>query len=176
MKTLRTNCFETNSSSTHAYSLNTLRDDSVKLTQTFITEDGIINATVTDLYTANNSLQGKLDFLVSAAFHLGNQPALDRIRKTVEDFTKAKLVIKKAKSYSSETIDDVQYVMSYADEDPEALDDILSDTLGKFSYEDYCDIETFRREFAIYTKSENTIKAFLFSNFSPIEEHTYYDG
>lgn len=177
MKTLRTNCFETNSSSTHAYSLNTLSNEDLKPTQTFIADDdGNISTQITDLYSVENSLPGKLHFLVSAAYHLGDQRAFDLIRQTVENFTKAKLVIRKPKNYREEEIPNVTTVMDYSGEKEADLDDILTDTLSKFSYDDYCDIGTFKREFAIYTKSENTVKAFIFSNFSPVEEHTYYDG
>lgn len=178
MKTLRTNCFETNSSSTHAYSLNTLRDENAKLTQTFIVDDsGKLEFTISDCSSVVNSLVGKVNFLFSAAYYIGDQAAFDRIRTTIENFTKATVVVKKPKSWREEEISNVAEVYKHgADENPEDIEDFLADIFGYFSREDYCDMPTFVREFKIYTKSENTIKAFIFSNFAPFEEHEYYDG
>jgi hypothetical protein len=177
MKTLRTNCFETNSSSTHAYSLNTLSNEDAKLTQTFIVDDsGKLEFSITECSSVENSLHGKASFLFSAAYYIGDQAAFDHIRSAIESFTKAKVVVKMQKSWRGEEILDITEVYKHEPDDEELVEEFLADTFSYFSREDFCGIETFIREFNIYTKSEKTITAFIFSNFAPFEEHTYYDG
>jgi hypothetical protein len=175
MKTTRSNCFETNSSSTHAYSLNTFKEESWKLSQTFIPdENNQIHVEISDLDNVENSMAGKLQFLVSVAYHKGDQHAFDRIKRAVKDFTNADLIVNKPKSWRDDTsILNVKAVNNILEDE---IRDYLDDTFNRFTREDYGSVDELILNFNTYTKSENSIKAFIFSNFAPFEKQEYYDG
>lgn len=174
MKTIRTNCFETNSSSTHAYSVSAPSDLSIKPMQTFVTEDGVVKVNLST-GEPSDSMLGKLSFLLSVAYYIGNQTAFDRVVKVAEDFAKIKLdvqgrIVKDGK-YVWDTITTVLPVEEDEDERNDALNDTFYSWTNEYGHDG---VDSFIEEVEKIWASEQSILVFVFSNLSPFHTESYY--
>lgn len=176
MKTIRTNCFETNSSSTHSFTVSAPTNLSLKPTQTFLADDDGIISVHLEAGDGDNSLKGKLTFLLATAYHMGNQAAYDRVVKVVEDFTK--LTVKATvKAWTGEVweTNEVTSVLSHDNE--EAMSEHIEDQYyswvrdyGHGSVEDFID------KVNKSVESEQAILVFIFTNHLPFDSEAHYDG
>ena len=89
MKTIRQNCFETNSSSTHSLTLHAPSSVARPTTTFLANEEGFIDVELDhDPSDGDGSMNNRLKFLLSFAYLTGNQKAFDQVKNIVETFTK----------------------------------------------------------------------------------------
>lgn len=200
MKTIRTNCFETNSSSTHSYTVNAPSDLSLKPAQTFVTEDGIVRVKI-NAGEPNDSLLGKLSFLLSATYFIGDQAAFDRVVKVAEEFAKVKLEISNREWVNSKWVEgpvtkvldhdvpaarkegdeeDYDYDDDYDDDDDDGSEHPAAETI-RDEYRSWVDeaghgnAGGFINEVRKIVQSEQAILVFVFSDIHPFGTETYYN-
>lgn len=186
MKTIRANCFETNSSSTHSYTVNAPSDLSLKPSQTFVTEDGIVRVTI-NAGEPSESLLGKLSFLLTATYFIGDQPGFDRVVSVAEEFAKVKLEITRKEWKDGKWVEGpVTKVMDYGDAvvtdedfDDDSVHPAAETIRDEFcSWVNECGHETaddFINEVSEIVESEQAILVFIFSNVLPFGTETYYN-
>jgi hypothetical protein len=189
MKTIRTNCFETNSSSTHSYTVNAPSDLSLKPAQTFVTEDGIVRVKV-NAGEPSDSLLGKLSFLLSATYFIGDQAAFDRVVKVAEEFAKVKLEISNREWVNGKWVEGpVTKVLDHGtpaareegdDDDDDGSEHPAAETIR----DEYCswvneagheNADEFINEVSEIVQSEQAILVFVFSDSHPFRTETYYN-
>jgi hypothetical protein len=174
MKTTRTSCFETNSSSTHAYTLDIPDLANRKPAYKFVDEELTFNLAISD-YLEGTPLS-KLRFILSLAHLAGCQAEFDRVIETFADegikitCTTTRRVPGKSCCETVETAE----VEQYEDEDERNV--ALEDELYKFTYNDDATIEEILEDMSrVYLTKEN-IKKFVLSDVNPFDSYTYYDG
>jgi len=190
MKTIRTNCFETNSSSTHSYTVSAPSDLSLKPAQTFVTEDGIVRVKI-NAGEPSDSLLGKLSFLLSATYFIGDQVGFDRVVKVAEEFAKVKLEITSRVWTNGEwvegpvtKVEDHGAAPAERDEDDEDYDDESSHPAAETIRDEYCswvneagheNADDFINEVLEIVQSEQAILVFVFSDIHPFGTEIYYN-
>lgn len=173
MKTIRTNCFETNSSSTHSITLCGVNlSNNQKPTMTFVKDAEIeIHVGCSD---PDSNVVGKLSFLLAYADTMADQVLFDRLIKVVEDFSGA--IIKPYKTeYNREA--KTWEKNAYLTVRSEAGD--LEDTFSEFIHSEYAhadgaDIQNTVEKHII--DSDEKLIIFLFSTHSAFDKQEYYDG
>lgn len=178
MKTIRTNCFETNSSSTHSFTIH--KADGVatlKPIQTFIPdENGLINVSLGSVDGDYSSMMNKLQFLLYYTFISGDNEKFQNVIKVVESFTKAKLKILKY-SYDYKTKVGTNTEITNAESTNKDLDEIIEDEfcqwIGDYGNES---VEDFKECADSWLENDQSILVFIFSGVSPFSSETYYNG
>lgn len=182
MKTIRFNCFETNSSSTHALTIG-FPLEFPKPEQKFIT-DQRFNLHESDF---QNSMYEKANFFLSYAFVLGNVDHFNRVVSVIKDFcgVNVEAYIEKwnADTRTRDTIEitpeSFKSLLLYSLETDEDLleelyeEEMFSYMIGDYGHSSVRDIvETVEPIISDYDKLQQVI----FSNLSIFEEHHYFDG
>lgn len=193
MKTIRTNCFETNSSSTHSITVNAKVDLAAKPIMTFLpNENGVIIANVGVNGDPESSMQDKLNFLLTFTYYTSDQKGFDLVKKTVEDFTKLPLTVE-AMNYSkergrfSESISVVrEYSASDVDEDAEdefgheecsdqpwfgTVNDEFYSYVSEYGHES---VDDFVAETRKILRSEQSVLVFIFTNHLAFAREAHY--
>lgn len=188
MRTIRSNCFETNSSSTHSITLHA-PGKIQEPTSTFLAnKEGFIDVELDADPSPDSNLKDKLEFLLSFAYEVGDQDAFDTVKRVVEDFTKIPLRIKadvwnkdsrKWESFETTKVNPEaeENYLKFKKGDKKALD-LTSDGFGSFINEDYghSDFRDLYDEWNKIVASDDMIKTFIFSNHHAFTETEYYDG
>lgn len=186
MKTIRTNCFETNSSSTHSLTLHSVNKDA-KLTTTFLPdENGGITTKIQDCSDLESTIQDRLSFLISWANFTGVQENFDRVVKVVEEFTKMKLTVQRqmlvdvpGKKYPERVWKEVTTVdpqnIANSDLDEDEFEELVSDEFYKFYIDEY-NKGSFAADANEIIKDEKLILLFIFSSSGGFSREIYYDG
>ncbi len=191
MKTIRQNCFETNSSSTHSLTLHAPSSVARPSTTFLANEEGFIDVSLTtDPSECESSMPDKLSFLLSYAYIVGDQSKFDQVKNVVETFTKIPIRAKinrwdyKERKNISET--DVQTVcqemaeIRATIEDKNEADKKVGKKCNSFDYfvGDYghSSMEDFMSEASKIFASDEMVLTFIFSNSGGFTSETYYDG
>lgn len=179
MKTIRQSVFESNSSSTHSYSIATLNPKN-PLDCTFIpNSNNEIHINLEDGPNASNATpQDKSALLLSFANITGDQELFDRVITVIELFTKAKVIT----SYSSYDRSLRKHVTTtpYTVVNVSDADSFNSNMEDNFS--DFCSdlghgsISEFVRAVKTLIVSDETIRTFIFSSNQGFIVESGYDG
>lgn len=177
MKTIRYNTYETNSSSTHAYTVNRLNRSNRPDLNIIPDDRGFIRLRLGEMTCATP--QDKISHVLKYANSIGDQDMFDRIRKTVEEFTGGKLLINsmvwKNNNYEEvelREVDNPKFDFDDEDSDFDLLDDewySYSSEYGHGSIREFCDVMT------EICSSEENLKIFIFSSKQGVEIESYYD-
>lgn len=173
MKTIRQNTFETNSSSTHAYSVNRLNKANRADTNIIPDENGEVKVNLSD--DSGSSPQSKLSLLLFYAYTVGDQEMFDRIVRVVENFSGARVaaVVNKWSGKSWQKNCPVTTVLA----DGSRTDDAMEDTFCSWTNESgHGSTEDFVSTMDEIGADDDTIKVFIFSSRQNINTETYYDG
>ena len=173
MKTIRQNTFETNSSSTHAYSVNRLVKTNRADTNIIPDEAGEVKIHLTD--DTGSSPQSKLTLLLFYAYTVGDQEMFDRIVRVVENFSGAR-VVASIKAWSGKEWKQTCPVVTVS-ADGSRTGDKMSDTFYSWTNESgHGSTEDFVSTMDEIGADDDTIKVFIFSSRQNISTETYYDG
>lgn len=165
MKTVRTNCFETNSSSTHSLTVTVALDLAIPYDMTFIPNAN--NEIVLDIFkedwdSAENTPQAKTQFLFAIARVFGDKDAFTRIVECVEEVTHAKLITLDRKK-GIFTVDDIKPVEIDKD-DEDRYNDYLHAEFNRFmspwSYDG--DVTALEKDLLSLVETKESIKSFIF--------------
>lgn len=183
MKTIRSNCFETNSSSTHALTIefpSVFRDVEMK----FIIDQEF------DLQESDftNSSYDKANFFLAYAYVTNNKNLFETVVNLIEQFCGIKVTcyinkwnsVEKTRDkvvITSESFDDLsETITSQSDEkliEELEEEDTFCYMLGEYGHDNVLDILEIVEPI---TKDEDKLLKIIFSNQSIFEEHSYYDG
>ena len=188
MKTIRGNCFETNSSSTHSLTVHAPSNLDLKPAATFLPdESGKISITIGQDTDYESCLQDKLNFALTFAHTLGDQEGYDRVVRVVESFTNIPLDVK-CRRYDSEAgkyvTEQVTSVVKHdlaedADEEEreEAASDEMEDMFGSYTGDyGHGSVSDFIEEGKKVIASDQSILVFIFSNHCGFSRESHYDG
>lgn len=180
MKTIRTNCFETNSSSTHSLTVNAPDRLDLKPTATFLPEDnGKINMVIGNDTDYESCLHDKLNFALTFAHSVGDQEGYDRVVNVVESFTNLPLNVTTRKYDSDKgeyVTTPVTSVMDHGD-DEDAINEEVEDTFGSYTGDyGHGSAEDFIEEGRKVIASDASILAFIFTNHGAFYREAHYDG
>lgn len=177
MKTIRKHVWETNSSSTNAYTVNKLRKEA-KLDTTFLVEDGKIELSSRD-DGADNNPRDKAAFILGYTVATGRKDNFDKVLGVISEMTGADV------SYKTWKYNQSSKEYEYTDpefpvfEDQESLVDAISDEyyeyVGSYDY-GHPDAEDFMKTIDEFLETEDGIKQFIFSSKQSITCEEYYDG
>jgi len=176
MKTIRTNCFETNSSSTHSFTVSAPTNLAIQPSQTFLpNSDGVI-AIQLGRDDPENSLRGKLKFLLTIAHDLGDQVAFDRVISVVQEFTKIPVKVSMNQwDGKAWQVNPVTAVKAY--KEGEDMTESIEDEYYAWTREyGHGSVGDFVAEAQKCLKDEQTILTFIFTGFSPFDSEAHYDG
>lgn len=195
MKTIRTNCFETNSSSTHSFTLCIPSKDKKRPTQTVLpNEEGIIQVPISSC-EGEGGVLSKIALLLSIAYYIGDQEGFDRVKKVVTDFTKLPVkAVLTERDYSTKpvtiTTSEVTKVKQYAEaavveDSDEYDDDEESSEMLDFISDDFCywtgeyghgSAKAFVEDSQEILNDEDRIMTFIFTNHQAYGTESHYDG
>ena len=163
MKTTRTNCFETNSSSTHSLTVFSAGAN-LKPIYNFVGDDaGEVHVKVGNVYDVDSTPIEKLGFLLTYASVTGSQELFDRVVKIAADFSKLTIVPDKAE-VEGEPLDEDEY------------EDVLSDDFYKFTNEyGHGSVEDFKSSVDEIIEDDASILAFIFGA-GGFDRTEHYDG
>ena len=177
MQTVRYNTYETNSSSTHAYTVDSLNRSNRPDLNIIPDDDGFIRIGFTEM--TESTPQDKIGHILNYANSIGDQEMFDRIRKTVEEFTSAKLLISTHiwKDRKYETVEDMREVfkpkLDLEDEDAlESLNDewySFANEYGHGGINEFCGV---MNEIG---RTEENLKIFIFSSNQGVHVESYYN-
>jgi hypothetical protein len=177
MQTVRYNTYETNSSSTHAYTVNSLNCSNRPDLNIIPDDDGFIRIGFTEM--TESTPQDKIGHILNYANSIGDQEMFDRIRKTVEEFTSAKLLISARvwKDRKYETVEDMREVsnpkLDLEDEDSlESLRDEWYSFACEYSHGGIAEFCEVMNEIC---RSEENLKIFIFSSKQGVGIESYYN-
>lgn len=175
MKTIRQHTFETNSSSTHAFTVNSIKD--CKPDTTFYSEDGTYNISLSYSNGENNP-KDKAGFLLHFAKVYGSEDMYDNILRVVGDFSKLNIVA------TRRYWDNDQRTYVTTEEKPEFVkydsDKNLYESIGDAFYEFTCEYghgsaKKFIDDMLNIVKSDENIIKFVFSSKQGFEIESYYN-
>lgn len=178
MKTVRYNTYETNSSSTHAYTVSRVNKNNRPDLNIIPREDGCIYVGFDQATEAVP--QEKIGHLLKYANDIGDQEMFDRVRKVVEEFTGATLKVSGAAYVDGKWVknEDFRKVTNpkFDFDDEDADWDGLTDNwysytceYGHGSVEEFCDV---MNEIA---RTEENLKIFIFSSNQGVHVESYYN-
>jgi hypothetical protein len=178
MKTVRYNTYETNSSSTHAYTVQSVNTKNRPDLNIIPDEDGFIRVGFTEATDAVP--QDKIGHILNYANSIGDQEMFDRVRRVVEEFTGAKLLVKTTMYVNKqwETVEDVcvvtnpKFDFNSEDEDWETLKDqwySYTCEYGHGSIHEFCDV---MNEIG---RTDKNLKIFIFSSKQGVGIESYYN-
>jgi len=177
MQTVRYNTYETNSSSTHAYTVDSLNRNNRPDLNIIPDDDGFIRIGFTEM--TESTPQDKIGHILNYANSIGDQEMFDRIRKTVEEFTSAKLLISARvwKDRKYETVEDMREVsnpkLDLEDEDSlESLRDEWYSFACEYSHGGIAEFCEVMNEIC---RSEENLKIFIFSSKQGVGIESYYN-
>jgi hypothetical protein len=173
MKTIRPNCFETNSSSTHSLTLHAPTAVGRPVTTFLPNDEGVIEIQLDESPSELEScLTDKLSFLLSYAYASGDQAKFDNVRSVVEKFTgiPVKTVIQKREKTEWVTAEVTEVPAENSAEDLEDFAGMFTGDYGNGPLEDFVSVA--EEIFA----SDDMILTFVFSNHYGFSSETYYDG
>lgn len=183
MKTIRYNTFETNSSSTHAYSISAVNLKNRVDLNIIPDENGEIRLRL-DTMDEDITPQAKISHMLHYANTTGNQEMFDRIVQTVEDHTGGKLYIEARVwdkgewvKYPLTTISNPRMVFESDDADAvEANREKISDTFYSFAseYGHGC-VQEFIDDMEDIGSSVEKLKIFFFSSKQGVNIEIYYN-
>lgn len=170
---IRSNVFETNSSSTHSVSLNfPMKSDNLKEFEIvapndngqIVLEGGDFSYSEIGLYEALS----KMNFIAARIFAIGDEESKKRFEKVVKEYTGA-----------SEIVYDIR--LSFADGKPAntflSTEYIYAETDNYHSYDDDDDDEDdLLISFSEILKSEDKLKHFLFNKKATLTSEICFDG
>lgn len=162
MKTIRQNTFETNSSSTHAYTINVMANDK----PTFKPLIYVDKYTVTNSYDESDSWNGRATLCIRYGYITTGQPTVNNILEWLAEFlgvpvTLDERVLKSSKECGAPVDDD------------EALHDYMRDEFYSWCRDG--GTEDFISDMNKITSDKNLFLSFVFSE-SSVSTETYYDG
>lgn len=184
MKTIRYNTFETNSSSTHAYSVSSVNLKNRVDLNIIPDENGEIRLRLTTM-DEDITPQAKISHMLLYANTTGNQEMFDRIVQTVEDHTGGKLYVE-ARVWNKDKWVDVSPLTTVSnprmifesddDETVEANHEEISDTFYSFAseYGHGC-VEEFIDDMEDIGSSTEKLKIFFFSSKQGVHIESYYN-
>lgn len=178
MKTVRYNTYETNSSSTHAYTVNAVNKNNRPDLNIIPREDGCIYVSFTEASEAVP--QEKIGHLLKYANHIGDQEMFDRVRKVVEEFTGATLKVsgsayvdgKWVKNEDWRVVSKPKFDFNDEDADWESISDEWYSYTCEYGHdgaEDFCNV---MNEIG---RTEENIKIFIFSSNQGFHVESYYN-
>lgn len=173
MKTIRPNCFETNSSSTHSLTLHAPTAVGRPVTTFLPNEEGVIEIRLSQSPSELEScLTDKLSFLLSYAYAAGDQAKFDNVRAVVEKFTgiPVKITLNKCDGKICVTAEITEVPAENSADDLEDFAGVFTGDYGNGSLEEFIDVAE-----KIF-KSDDMILTFVFSNHYGFSSETYYDG
>lgn len=180
MKTIRTNCFETNSSSTHSFTIHKANDISKLIpSQTFIPgPNGDIDIMMAGAPDGDDSsIKNKLRFLLYYTVVIGNVEKHKQIIDVVETFTNAKLNILTREYDRALNASVVVPMVVKPIKDGEgfnaALEDEFCSWVGEYGNGS---VDDFKECANSWIESSDSIKAFIFSDVQPFSSEAHYDG
>jgi hypothetical protein len=164
MKTVRQSTFETNSSSTHAYSL-VVPSNFAPPAYSFVDKE--IEVKLGATYYIAMTPRGRLEFLLSFAYLIGDQAAFDKIRSVIEAHSSCTI---KTLTNTGLTV----IVKSYENDDERNCE--LEEAFYKFTYDENDSIESLIQKFNQIVAKDANIISFVFSEYNPIDQYEHYDG
>jgi hypothetical protein len=179
MKTIRHNTYETNSSSTHAYSVQDLNLKNRPDLNIIPGDDGFIRVGFTEM--TESTPQNKIGHILNYANSVGDQELFDRVRKVVEEFTGAKLLVSASVRLNNkwERVDDLREVANpkfnfdtEEEDDWETLNDqwySFANEYGHGSINEFCGV---MNEIG---RTEENLKIFIFSSNQGVHVESYYN-
>lgn len=179
MKTIRYSTYETNSSSTHAYTVQSVCAKNRPDLNIIPDDDGFIRVGFTEATEAVP--QEKIGHLMKYADSIGDQEMFDRVRKVVEEFTGAVLKVRGGSYIKNKWVqtDDFRVVSNpkfdfdtEEDEDWERLSEewySYTCEYGHGSIREFCEV---MNEIG---NSEENLKIFIFSSKQGVDVESYYD-
>jgi hypothetical protein len=179
MKTIRYTTYETNSSSTHAYTVHSLNMKNRPNLNIIPSEDGFIRVGFTEM--TQSTPQDKIGHILNYANSIGDQELFDRVRKVVEEFTGAKLLVstrvyvdkKWEKVEDLRTVTNPKFDFESDDEDKwETFDDNWYSYVNEYGHgssENFCSV---MNEIG---RTEESLKIFIFSSHQGVHVETYYN-
>lgn len=180
MKTIRSNCFETNSSSTHSFTVNTVNLQN-KPDVTFIPDtNNEIHIDISRGDSADSATpQDKSAFLLLFADTISDQKLYDRIINIIETFTKAKVIPSFTKWVGGKNVTVSPYLTIEPSEDAEEdeVNENLADTFGYYVGEyGHGSSEEFKEDILKIVSTDESIKVFIFSSKQGVSTESHYDG
>lgn len=171
MKTIRHNTFETNSSSTHAYTVSVPAKNE-DAASTFIPKDGKLEFCISAGVDGENNLFNRVNFLLNFADVTQNEEAFKMVVETIEEFCNCKVNVthRVYKNQEWVTLNDYKIIRA---EDHD-VHDAVSDTFYSFLYDS--DAETFIEENNKIFEDKEKIKTFIFGRSDRFNTESYYDG
>ena len=173
MKTIRPNCFETNSSSTHSLTLHAPTAVGRPVTTFLPNDEGVIEVRLnTSPYELESCLIDKLSFLLSYAYASGDQVKFDNVRDVVEKFTglPVKTTIQKREDKGWLTSEVTAVLTESTPGDLEDFGGVFTGDYGNGPLKEFVSVA--ERIFA----SDDMILTFIFSKHCAFSSETYYDG
>lgn len=178
MKTTRTNCFETNSSSTHSFTVNAPYRLDLKPSATFLPgESGKIEVQILGSVDFESCLYDKLNFVLAFAYLTGDKEGYDRVIRVVESFTNLPVDVTARKYEAGAGYKTYQVTEVPVYETEEAMHEAVEDTF--YSYvRDYGhgSVENFLEEGRKVIASDQSVLVFIFTNHRGFSRETHYDG
>jgi hypothetical protein len=179
MKTVRYNTYETNSSSTHAYTVRKVDHKNRPDLNIIPDDDGFIRVGFSEM--SESTPQDKIGHILKYANSVGDQEMFDRVRKTVEEFTGAKLLISTRiwKDGKYETVEDMRVVsnpkFNFNDEDEDEDTESLTDEWYSYTNEyGHGSIGEFCEVMNEIGRTEKNLKIFIFSSKQGVYVESYY--
>ena len=188
MKTVRQHTFETNSSSTHAYSVDTL-NESNRIDLNIIPDENGEIVLFPSTMDESNTPQSKISHMLAYARAIKDQELFERIVETVNEHTGGKLVVKdrvwRDKNYHHDIIEKIEgpkldlAAILAADEDDDAFEDdreCLRDTFYSYTCEyGHGSLEDFVEVHEAIASSKATLGIFFFSSKQGVNVASYYN-
>lgn len=177
MKTVRYSTFETNSSSTHAFTVNPVDLANKPDLNIIPDENGCI---VLGLCGAESGVpQEKIGHLLKYANSIGDQDAFDRVRKVVEEFTGAQLIVKTKQWSGSKMVsyEDLRVVTNEKIdfEEEEDIDNLIDEWYSYTHAYGHGGVSEFCSVMNEICSTEENIRIFIFSSKQSVYSETYYD-
>jgi hypothetical protein len=179
MKTVRYNTYETNSSSTHAYTVHGVNLKNTPDLNIIPSDDGFIHVGFTEI--TGSTPQDKIGHILNYANSIGDQELFDRVRKVVKKFTGADLIIRASgwlngKREMFDNLSEVTNPKFDFDSDDESAWESLSDTWYSYSNEyGHGSIKSFCAVMNEIGRSEENLKIFIFSSKQGVHVESYYN-
>lgn len=176
MKTIRHNCFETNSSSTHAYTIFAPPKVLAPTAKLIPGQDGTITIDITD-FEGENTITDRIAFILSYAYYTNDKPLFNQVVACVNSFCECKLLVTTriwnphSKKYDSLVVNE-ENLLGLCDKD-KLRDEFYS--FLKTEYEER-DFEYIEYEIKRIRSSNEMLKTFIFSNHTAFTKEEFYDG
>jgi len=191
MKTIRHNTFETNSSSTHAYSVSSVNASNRVDLNIIPDENGQIVLGMAAMDDDANP-QSKISHMLKYADVSGNQELYDRITKVVEDHVGGKLFVQARVFENGKWVDKSPHTLvskprhtvisdddedsDNEDEDEDAFSEMISDEFYGFTCEyGHGSVREFVKDMEAIAATDESLKTFFFSSKQGVSIESYYN-